>query len=79
MLSSRSNIKKIIKSSIGRKLVDYLSMNESMNQEQQQTLAQRMLKAEIEAKQRQCSVTTLTYTELEKSGMNLKETIRNKE
>lgn len=53
-------------------------MNDSTMIEDNSTLKERMKKAELAAKQRQCSISTITYNELEKSGMNLKETIRSK-
>lgn len=66
----------MVKNAIGRKINDYLSMNDSYMLDTSATLKERMKKAELAAKQRQCSVSTITYNELEKSGMNLKETIR---
>ena len=47
-------------------------MNDSTMIEDNSTLKERMKKAELAAKQRQCSISTITYNELEKSGMNLK-------
>lgn len=68
----------MVKNAIGRKINDYLSMNDSSMMNESASLKERMKKAELAAKQRQCSVSTITYNELEKSGMNLKETIRTK-
>lgn len=79
LLSSRGQIKKLVKHAIGQKLNDYLSLNDSVaNGKSSTTLAQRMDDVENKAKQRQFSIGTITHSELEKSGMDIKETMRQK-